>query len=67
MGGGFSDKASKGRVRIIRKTNGKEEVLEKVKMDEPVLNNDVIVVPESFFLVYGRKRDSFTGLPESCL
>jgi len=49
MGGGFSDKASKGRVRIIRKTNGKEEILEKVKMDEPVLNNDVIVVPESFF------------------
>lgn len=49
MGGGFSDKASKGRVKIIRKVNGKEEVLEKVKMDEPVLPDDVIVVPESFF------------------
>jgi polysaccharide biosynthesis/export protein len=47
--GGFSDKASKGRVKIIRKKNGKEEVLEKVKMDEPVLMDDVIVVPESFF------------------
>jgi polysaccharide biosynthesis/export protein len=49
MGGGFSDKASKGRVKIIRKKAGKEEVLEKVSMDEPVLPDDVIVVPESFF------------------
>ncbi len=49
MGGGFTDKASKGRVKIVRKVGGKEEVLEKVKMDEPVLPDDVIVVPESFF------------------
>jgi polysaccharide biosynthesis/export protein len=49
MSGGFTDKASKGRVRIIRKVNGKEEVLEKVKMDEAVLPDDVLVVPESFF------------------
>jgi len=49
MGGGFTDKASQGRVRIIRKVNGKEEVLEKVKMDEAVLPDDVLVVPESFF------------------
>lgn len=47
--GGFSDKASTGRVKIIRKVNNKEEVLEKVKMDEHVLPGDVIVVPESFF------------------
>jgi polysaccharide export outer membrane protein len=47
--GGFSDKASTGRVKIIRKINNKEEVIEKVKMDEPVLPGDVIVVPESFF------------------
>lgn len=49
MAGGFSDKASKGRVKIVRKVDGKEEVLEKVKMDEPVLPDDVIIVPESFF------------------
>ena len=49
MGGGFSDKASKGRVKIKRKKDGKEEVLEKVSMDEPVLPDDVIIVPESFF------------------
>jgi len=49
MGGGFTDKASKGRVKIIRKVDGKEDVIEKVKMDESVLPDDVIVVPESFF------------------
>jgi len=49
MAGGFTDKASKGRVKIIRKVGGKEEVLEKVKMDEAILPDDVIVVPESFF------------------
>lgn len=49
MGGGFSDKASKGRIRIIRKVDGKEEVIERADMDEPILPDDVIVVPESFF------------------
>ncbi len=49
MAGGFTDKAAKGRVKIIRKSEGKEEVIEKAKMDEPVLPDDVIVVPESFF------------------
>jgi polysaccharide export outer membrane protein len=49
MAGGFSDIASKSRVKIIRKVGDKEEVYEKVKMDEPVLPDDVIVVPESFF------------------
>jgi polysaccharide export outer membrane protein len=49
MAGGFTDKASKGRIKIIRKVDGKEDVIEKVKMDEPVLPDDVIIVPESFF------------------
>jgi polysaccharide biosynthesis/export protein len=49
LAGGFTGIASKGRVNIMRKVNGKEMVLEKVKMDEPVLTDDVIVVPESFF------------------
>lgn len=49
VAGGFSDNASKGRVKIIRKVNGKEEILERVNMDETVLPDDVIVVPESFF------------------
>lgn len=49
IAGGFTDKASKGRVRIIRKVNGDEEVINRVDMDEPILPDDVIVVPESFF------------------
>jgi protein involved in polysaccharide export with SLBB domain len=49
IAGGFSDKAATGRVKIIRKINNKEEILEKVRMDEPVLPGDMIVVPESFF------------------
>lgn len=49
LAGGFTDKASTGRVKIIRKIHGKERILGKVKMDEPVLPDDVIVVPESFF------------------
>lgn len=49
MAGGFTDKASKSRVKIIRKSEGKEKVIEKASMDEPVLPDDVIVVPESFF------------------
>lgn len=49
MAGGFTDKAATGKVRIMRKVNGKEEVLERMKMDDPVLPEDVIVVPESFF------------------
>lgn len=47
--GGFTDIAAKSKVRIIRKVDGKEQVLEKTAMDEPILPDDVIVVPESFF------------------
>ncbi|RJP79738.1 MAG: periplasmic polysaccharide biosynthesis/export protein [Desulfobacteraceae bacterium] len=49
MAGGFTAKASKTAIQIIRKIQGKEEVLADVKMDEPILPEDVIVVPESFF------------------
>jgi polysaccharide export outer membrane protein len=49
IAGGFSDKASKGRVKIIRKVSGEEKIIGSVDMDEPVLPDDVIVVPESFF------------------
>ncbi len=49
MAGGLSDKAAEGRIRIIRKIDGVEKVIKKVKMDEKVLPDDVIVVPESYF------------------
>lgn len=49
IAGGFTGLAAKGGVKIIRKSGTKDEILEKVRMDETVLPNDVIVVPESFF------------------
>ncbi len=49
MAGGFTDKASAGRIRIIRKVDKKEKVIQKAEMDEPVLPDDIIIVPESFF------------------
>ena len=49
LAGGFNDTAAPGKVKIVRKEQNKEKVLESVKMDELVLPEDVIVVPESFF------------------
>ena len=47
--GGFSKTAAPGRIKIIRKTDETEQLLKNVNMDEPVMPNDVIVVPESYF------------------
>ena len=49
LAGGFTDRASEGRIKIIRKTGGEEETIKRVRMDDPVYPDDVIVVPESFF------------------
>jgi len=49
MAGGFTNIAARGKVKVYRKINGKEHVAEKVSMDMPILPDDVIVVPESFF------------------
>lgn len=49
MSGGFTEKASAGKVKIIRKVGGKEKVIERAERDEPILPEDIIVVPESFF------------------
>lgn len=47
--GGFTPIASQGRIRIIRTIDGEENVMERVPLNLPVLPDDVIVVPESFF------------------
>lgn len=47
--GGFTNLAAKSRVKIIRKVDGQEEILEKVPMNMEILPDDVVVVPESFF------------------
>jgi polysaccharide export outer membrane protein len=48
LAGGLTDKAASGRTQIIRKTGGKENSL-RAKMEDPILPEDVVVVPESFF------------------
>ena len=48
MAGGFTDKASKRRIKIRRKKGGKT-IKVRVKLDDPVLPQDTIIVPESFF------------------
>lgn len=47
--GGLTDLAAQNDIKIIRKNKGTEEVMEKVNMDEIILPEDVIVVPESLF------------------
>lgn len=49
MAGGFTDIASSKRIKIIRKINGKEKIIDRAKLDESILPDDIIVVPESFF------------------
>ena len=47
--GGFTKIAARNKVKIIRMIDGKRNVMEDVNMDEAVIPDDVIVVPESFF------------------
>jgi polysaccharide export outer membrane protein len=49
LAGGLSDHGAPGRIRIIRIIDGDEVVLKNVKMEEAVLPDDVIVVPETYF------------------
>ena len=59
LAGGFTDKAAPGRVRVIRSTGSGQQTI-SVDMNDvikrgqrekaiPLLENDVVVVPESFF------------------
>jgi len=49
MAGGFSKIAAKNKVQIIRVVNGEKQIFKNVTMDKPILADDVLVVPESFF------------------
>jgi len=46
---GFTGKASKSSVSIIRMEGDQKNVLKDVSLDTPLIQNDVVVVPESFF------------------
>ncbi|MBI4653451.1 MAG: SLBB domain-containing protein [Nitrospirae bacterium] len=48
LAGGFTPKAWQGRTKIIRKTE-KGEVEIRTKMDDLVMPDDIVFVPESFF------------------
>lgn len=48
MAGGGTPRASINRVRIIRNDNGVEKII-KPNLGDPVLPNDIIKVPESYF------------------
>ena len=49
MAGGLTKLAADSRIRIIRKVDGEETVLERVSMHDLVKPEDVLIVPESFF------------------
>jgi len=48
LAGGFTEKASRRRIKIRRK-EGEKTIKVRVKLDDPVLPQDTIIVPESFF------------------
>ncbi len=49
LAGGFTGKASRSGVRIVRVIDGKKTVIKDVDLDTHLQPDDVIVVPESFF------------------
>lgn len=46
---GFTGKASKSGINVVRLIKNEKTVLKDVDLYTPLLNNDVVVVPESFF------------------
>ena len=49
LAGGFTDAAEKNKIRIVRRVDGKEQLHEKVGLEDPVFPGDILVVPKSFF------------------
>ena len=49
LAGGFTGKASRSSVRILRIVDGEKRLYKDVEMDTIVMPDDVIIVPESFF------------------
>lgn len=49
IAGGFTELAAQRKIQVIRKVEDREVVLKKVPLHTPIMADDVIVVPESFF------------------
>ncbi|MCX5811380.1 MAG: SLBB domain-containing protein [Proteobacteria bacterium] len=47
--GGFTEKAAKRQVKIVREKNGKKIEIEHISLDHPIEPSDTIVIPESFW------------------
>ena len=48
LAGGWTEKADKGRTKVLRRINGKEEMV-LVNLEDSIHPDDIIIVPESFF------------------
>jgi polysaccharide export outer membrane protein len=48
LAGGLTIKANQNKVEIVRKVDNAEQSI-RVKMEDPIMPDDIIVVPESFF------------------
>jgi polysaccharide export outer membrane protein len=49
LAGGFTALAAEGRIKIIRRIDGEERVIDRVSLHDRLVADDVMVVPESFF------------------
>ncbi len=49
LAGGFTGRASKSSVQVIRIVKGEKKIYDDVDMDMQVQPDDIIIVPESFF------------------
>ncbi len=49
LAGGFTGKASKSSINVVRIINNEKTVFKDVDLYTPLKDNDVVVVPESFF------------------
>ena len=49
LAGGFTGKASKSSISVVRIVNKEKKVFKDVDLYTPLQDNDVVVVPESFF------------------
>jgi len=47
--GGFTEKAAKRRVKIVREKDGKKTEIENISLEQPIEPSDTIVIPESFW------------------
>lgn len=49
IAGGFTGKASRSGVKIVRKEGDENKVYKDIELDTPLQVDDVVIVPESFF------------------